>query len=268
MTRSVLPAAAVALTLAAALTGCGGERVEQPGEAPAPPAALSWLDGLPERAPAAAPGAAVWAVVPGRGTAVLPYRLEAVDGTRAVLSDALGTRYEDVPGALVHPLATDSALEVGAPVLAAGWPANNFIGRVVSFESETPAVAYDWNGETMVGYPAAATPLEPAGEVLRWVVYPTAEGRWRGLVIAAGDDRLWVRDDAGYVTAVSAEAVEPLAPASAGLETGDTVETYSWSHGFRRGTVVEELEPGLRYAVELEGGEIRPFFFDRLARAG
>ena len=267
---------ALAAALAIVLGACGGGAADSGGEAGETEAAWpSWLAQLPRRAVAVAPGERVWAVVPERGSehaAIASYRVEAVSGTAAVLVDALGNRYPDVPGALVHPLSAAAAGELadGAAVLAYRWDAGQVIARVTRRGSDGLELAHDWNGVTARGPMEAVTPLPAGGDghVLRWVAFPSpAAGAgdvtwYRGLCFAEDEDRLWISDDSEHVQVVAKDEVEVLSDVGrADLRPGSEVAAYSWGHGYRSGVIAEVLEPDLRYAVELADGGTRPFYF-------
>ncbi len=281
--RGCRRAIAIGLSVLAAflLCGCGGAAVDSVDQAePAPP---GWLAGLPERAVEAAPGEMVWAVVPELGSeavAIRTYLLEAATGTEAVLVDAIGNRYQGVPGVLVHPASgfPEAELAIGTVVLGDRWDAGKVVGRVARLEDGQVELDYDWNGVTVTGAMDAVMVL-PAGEgglALRWVGYrtpgaedsagPSPGGPWyKGLCFAESNDRVWISADGGHLEIVARDAVKPLADLGrAELAQGDAVAAYSWGHGYRPGVIEEVLEPGLRYAVKLEGGETRPVFFDSL----
>ncbi len=262
----------VAVLAALLLGGCNGPATDDTGDAgPQPPA---WLAGLPERAVEASPGETVWAVVPELGSdaaRISTYRLESAAGAEAVLTDALGTRYEGVPGALVHPLSSfpEAELAAGTAVLADSFDAGKIVGRVIGVEAGHVELAYDWNGVTVTGKTDAVMAL-PAGEgslALRWVGYQAdAQGPWfKGLCFAESETQAWISTDAGGVEVVPKGAVRSLADLGrAEPAVGDAVAAYSWGHGYRPGVIEAVLEPGLRYAVQLENGETRPVFFDSL----
>ncbi len=254
------------------LSACNGPAADRAADAgPRPP---GWLAGLPERSVEAAPGETVWAVVPEAGSEAArlgTYRLESAAGAEAVLTDALGTVYEGVPGALVHPLSSfpEAELAAGTAVLADRLDAGGIVGRVTGLEAGTVEVAYDWNGVTVTSSVDAvmALPAIEGSLALRWVRYRTGgEGAWyQGLCFAESETQAWISTDGGYVEVVAMDAVQPLVDLGRGeLQAGDAVAAYSWGHGYRPGVIEEVLEPGLRYAVKLEGGEIRPVFFDSL----
>ncbi len=269
--RQTIPRAALMAALLFTC-GCNGTAADRAGDAaPQPP---SWLAGLPEVTVGAAPGETVGAVVPELGSEAArlgTYRLESAAGAEAVLTDALGIRYEGVPGALIHPVSgfPEAELTVGTAVLANRWDAGKIVGRVTGFEGGRVELAYDWNGVTVNGAMDAVL-APPAGEgslALRWVGYRSegAERWYKGLCFAESGDRAWISTDGGHVEIVAKDAVKPLADLGrAELAQGDAVAAYSWGHGYRPGVVEAVLEPGLRYAVKLESGETRPVFFDRL----
>ncbi|MCP3960582.1 MAG: hypothetical protein GY719_22290 [bacterium] len=237
----------------------------------------SWLAELPETAVEAAPGVRVWAVVPERGNEgarLATYRLVAASGTEAELLDDLGTRFEGVPGALVHPLSDlpEAELAAGVAVLADRWDADKLVGRVARIEGGEVEVVFDWNGSTATAAMDTVVPVPVAGgsRILRWVAYPSADGgTWhRGLCFAESDERLWINDDGGNVQMVARDSIRLLEDLGRGeLQTGAEVTAYSWGHGYRRGVIEEVLEPGLRFSVKTEDGETRAFFFDALTTA-
>lgn len=260
---------ALALAL---LIACGCNGAVDDAGGPRPP---SWLAGLPERAVEASPGETVWAVVPelgNDGARIGSYRLESAEGRQAVLVDGIGNRFESVPGALVHPVSSfpEAELAVGVAVLADRWDADRVVGRVTSLEDGRVELAYDWNGVTVTGSMDAVMALPAADDslVLRWVGYRPEgdDDSWfKGLCFAQSGDKLWISTDGGNVEVVGVAAVKPLADLGrVAPATGDAVAAYSWGHGYRSGVVEEVLEPGLRYAVKLEGGETRSVFFDSL----
>ncbi len=264
-----------AWSLAALLVhfGCGGAGGGAP-EAGGP----TWLAGLPRRNVEAAAGDEVWAVVPrgGREAAtVATYRVESVSGSEAVLVDGLGRRFEGVPGALVHPRSgfPEGEMVEGTVVLGDRWDARGVVGRVAGLDGGRVRVAFDWNGATATDVLDSVMPLPASGEspVLRWVAYRPAagEGAWyKGLCFAESDDRVWILDDGGFVEVAAREAVKVLGDLGGGdPAVGAEVAAYTWGHGYRSGVIEEVLEPGLRYAVRLEGGQTRAFFFEDLTAA-
>ena len=261
------------LTLALVLAcGCNGAAVDNRGDAePGPP---SWLASLPERTVTAASGETVWAVIPTPGSEAASlgaYLFESVEGARAVLIDGIDNRFEGVPGALVHPLSSfpEAELAPGAAAFASRWDAGAVVGRVAAVDAGKVELAYDWNGVTVTSALEAVMPLPAAdgGLTLSWVGYRAGDaGGWsKGLCFAESDDRAWILADGGHVEIVAKGGVEPLVDLGRmELAAGDAVAAYSWGHGYRSGVIEDVLEPGLRYAVKLEGGETRPVFFDRL----
>lgn len=263
---------AMSTVMALSLSGCQRAAVDGGGDGgPQPP---SWLAGLPERAVDSVAGETVWAVVPEPGSEAArlgTYRLESAAGAEAVLVDALGNRFEGVPGALVHSHSAfpEAELAVGAAVLAGRWDAGGVVGRVTGLEGGQVELAYDWNGVTVTSRMDAVMALPAAGDglVLRWVGYRTADagGWYRGLCFAESGEQAWIRVDGGHVEVVARDAVKPLADLGRGeFEAGAAVAAYSWGDGYVPGVVEEVLEPGLRYAVRLESGDTRPVFFDSL----
>jgi hypothetical protein len=254
------------------LSGCGGSG---DGEATGP----SWLDGLPRHGVTAAVGDEVWAVVPRPGSeaaVVGTYRIEAVAEADAVLADGLGRRFQGVPGALVHPVSAfpEGELAAGTVVLGDRWDARKVVGRVAGLGGGRIQVVYDWNGTTATGVMDSVILLPVAADslVLRWVAYqpePAAGAVWyKGLCFAESDDRVWISDDGGFVEVVARDAVKVLDDLGQGERTvGAAVAAYSWGHGYRSGVIEEVLQPGLRYAVKLEGGPTRAFFFEDLTTA-
>jgi len=255
------------------LSGCSA-----PGEKTAEAGGPAWLAGLAQRSVEAAPGDAVWAVVPRQGSeaaTVATYRVEAVSATGAVLVDGLGRRFEDVPGALVHPVSAFPAGEIaeGTVVLGDRWDAPGIVGRVAGLDAGRIRVAFDWNGTTATEVLESVMLLPAAGEslALRWVAYRSdpGAGAWhKGLCFAENDDRVWIRDDGGFVAIAPRDAVKVLDDLGRGDHAvGAAVAAYSWAGGYRSGVIEEVLEPGLRYAVKLADGPTRAFFFEDLTAA-
>ena len=88
---------------------------------------------------------------------------------------------------------------------------------------------------------------------------------YKGLCFAESSDRAWIRDDGGFARVVDRAAVKALGDLGRGEHAiGAEVSAYSWVGGFRSGVIEEVLEPGLRYAVKLEDGATRAFFFEDL----
>lgn len=269
-TATALAATALASTylVTAACGGGAGPGKTEPGWP-------SWVEELPARAPQAAVGEVVWAVIPEQGSedaSLGTYRLEAAEGTTAVLSDNLGNRFGGVPGALVLALAAWPAGEPrpGDAALAHRWDAGPVVGRVELAEAggtllAYTLLAYDWNGVTTRGAMDAVAPLATgeARPLPRWVAFHDASGSWlKGLGFAEDGDRLWLRDDSGHARIVARDDVRALSDlGQSDLAAGSRVAAYSWGHGYRPGTVARELEPGLRYDVELASGETRAFYF-------
>ena len=272
--RDKFPVAAATLTfgLAAILGACGGAGDSGDGAVDAPAAWPSWLAELPEQAAEGVAGEPVWAVVPERGSenaTLATYRLEAVSGSTAVLVDTLGNRFEDIPGALVHPVSAFSAADLpsGAPALAERWDAGTVVGRVERPEEGELELAYDWNGVTLQTPMETVMPLPAEGDrqVLRWVAFPassTGSAWFKGLCFAESPSQLWIRTDAGHVEVIAKDAVRTLSDlGQADFQAGTAVAAYSGGHGYRDGSIREVLEPGLRYAVELAAGETKSFYF-------
>ncbi len=266
-------ATVVMIGLAVQVGACGGHSATT-GDGPedAELAWPAWLAELPERAVEATAGEAVWAVVPERGSEsaeLATFRFEAASGTTAVLVDGLGNRYPEVPGGLVYPRSAwpSGELAAGAPALGHRWDAGPVVGRVVPLESGAFELAYDWNGVTTRAEMDGMVPLSASGEghILRWVAFrsPAADAAWyKGLCFAESGGQLWIRDDSGHARIVAKGEAKVLSDlGEVDFAPGAEVAAYSWGHGFRPGRVVESLEPGLRYVVELADGEARPFFF-------
>ncbi|MCG8459984.1 MAG: hypothetical protein MI919_27195 [Holophagales bacterium] len=244
------------LVAALATWACTGGEAEGP----------SWLRELPKRqAPADwRPGSQVWATVPGEpeGTAELGlFRVAAlVEGERSPsgrirVADPLG-RSHLLPVALVHAVAVPGAAspgsaEPGSVVLAFHGTGGPVLARLRS--ADPLEVSFDWNGATVTDRALALAVPDPETGLPRPVLYHDGSRWLAGVAVAEDGDRLWVLDEARRVHVLRAgEAVprEPLAEPS----PGDGVQVYSWAEGLRSGRVVEVLEPGLRYRVDLEGG--------------
>lgn len=250
-----------------------------PGEQGEDDAGPAWMAGLPLRTVAAAAGETVWAAVPRAASEAVEigtYRVESIAGAEIVLADGLGRRFEGVPGALVHPVVgfPEGEMGEGTVILGDRWDARKVVGRVAESGEGGLQVAYDWNGATTHGVMDSVLLLPASGEslVLRWVAYRPgggADGPWyKGLVFAESGDRVWISDDAGFVEVVARESVKVLEDLDRGEHAvGAAVAAYSWGHGYRPGVIEAVLEPGLRYAVELEDGRTRAFFFEDLTTA-
>ncbi len=256
------------------LLACGPKPTEET-DATLELAPASWLAELPQRTVAARPGEKVWAVVPELGSeraTIATYDVESANGTTATLLDAIGSRFEGIPGALVHPVTEyrTAELAAGMVVLADRWGANLVVGRLARLADGAAFVQHDWNGHTVVDEMAVAVPLLGAGEdlALRWVSYQRepAGPRLKGLCFAAGDDRVWIAEDNGFVAVLGRHEVEVLdSLGGRDFQPGDTVAAYLWGFGYRPGEVSTVLEPQLRYAVRLEGEQAaQPFFFTDL----
>ena len=214
----------------------------------------------------------MWAVVPRLGSEAAhlgTYRLESAEGGLAVLTDTLGNRYDNVPGALVHAISEPPATElaVGTAVLAGRWDANGVVGRVARVDEGNVELSYDWNGVTVTSGMEAVVPVPATTDslALRWVGFQSGDTWYRGFCFSESDQQVWIRADGGHVEVVARDAVKPLADLGhAELKAGDAVAAYSWGEGYRAGVVEAVLEPGLRYAVKLDTGETRAVFFDSL----
>jgi hypothetical protein len=227
-----------------------------------PPA--SWLDGLPkEGAPAAAEQQA-WAALPlnetGQARLAL-VRIATISGGQASVVDGMGHRHLALPRALLHPVGSSKGLKNGDMALCARWTTPSTVCRVEAMEGgRVLRAAYDWAGATKRSAIDHAEPLRSKLEPLAFASYPLAGRRARGQVVAASEQRVWLLGESGHVSKHPRHQLRVLA-APKTLVAGAAVYAYRWGAGYQRGRLVEVLEPGLRFRVDLEGDRPSDEFF-------
>lgn len=247
--------------------------IPTPTMATSAPAIAAWIAALPAAAPTAKKGDRVWATVSASTEAALAevgvFQVEAVHEGRYSLIDRLGQRVDGVAAAVVHAVGEAKGLREGDAALIYTKTTPGVIGRVAELVPGAEIrVRYDFGGATREALVDHAEPPRAGTGPLAFVSFPKSGGRSRGLVIARSDDRAWVRTASGHVEIHPATVIEPLALGRE-LSVGARVRAFRWATGLRPGTVVEELEPGLRYRLRLDG-QATPsdYFFDALVPAG
>ena len=228
-----------------------------------------WLQRLPEEAAALPSGSRVWATVPHG--ALLPdvgvYTVDtAVAGVYALI-DKLGQRTDGVPAPLVHTVgATPKKLKEGDVVLFHTFETPALLGRVSTLvPGGDIRVKYNWGGVTKEAAVDHAEAPREGLTPMALVSFPKAGGRSRGLLLAQAKELAWVRAASGQVEVQPLAEVTPLPLPPSHLKVGDRVEAFRWATGFRAGTVVAELEPGLRYRVQHEADRpAQDYFFSVL----
>jgi hypothetical protein len=234
--------------------------------------ALHWLKVLAPRAVTAKVEDLVWATVPTEaGVRLGVYRVLAVNETTASLLDIVRVRYDNVPGALIFPIPLDASLKVKLDevVTYADW--RGFVGLgIVMRVSPTLRVTFRDASSVVREETANVAVTRAAGsEPLAWVTFPKRDGSaalYKGIIIAAQGDVVFVKDDAQQVFVVDRAKVLPLSVPTRRLKKGDAVLAYSASSGYEAGVVEKELLPRLSYGVAVEGGS-RTYFFSDLAIA-
>ncbi len=100
---------------------------------------------------------------------------------------------------------------------------------------------------------------------LAFVGFPKAGVTSRGLLIALTESHGWIRSSSGHVEVHERSRITALPIPTSKPKVGSSVRAYAWATGYRRGVITEELEPGLRYRVKLDGnlGQ-REYFFSSL----
>ena len=232
------------------------------GDAP-----TAWMKDLPDATPVAGPNERVWAIVAGstRIPEVGIFSVEGIYDGLYSLIDRKGQRVDGVPPAVVHRASRDK-VDSGELVLFQSPTTPAFLGRVAELiPGGEIEVYYDWAGKTRKA--AADYAQRPVTGIrpLAYVSFPKAGRSSRGLVIALSDRRAWVRTAAGLVESHPRAAIRSLPLPRQSLKVGSRVRAFRWATGFQLGTVVEIIEPGLRYRVNLDGDKPdEEYFFTSL----
>lgn len=240
-----------------------------PSASAAPAAPPAWVSTLPDVMPQLMAGQRVWAAPPLRGSDMVDigvYTVEGIHDRRVSLTDRLGQRIDGVPGALVHAAIIGGKLNEGDIVLCYSFTLSAVLARVAKLKAGSEIeVHYDWAGTTKTSsIEHCQAPVEGIAP-LAFVGFPKGGGMSRGLLIALGTDRGWVRTASGHVEAHSVKAFEKLPIPPGDRVVGQKVRAYSWATGFQSGVVSNVSEPGLRYRVKLEGDKPeRDYFFTML----
>jgi hypothetical protein len=270
-------------TLVAALTaaGCGVEHesstspdagipeptlpTSRPQAAPVP----SWMERLPDVAPAAKTGDLVWACVAGPTSVphLGVYTVEGVYDGLYSLKDRTGHRVDAVPPALVH-ATKKTKIDSGDVVLFASPATPAFLGRVAELvPGGDIEVWYDWGGKTRkVSVEHVQRPVKGI-RPLAYVAFPKASEPSRGLVVALDDRRVFVRTASGHVEEHPRPAIKSLPFPARKVGVGSRVRAFRWATGIQTGTVGAIIEPGLRYRVDLDGNKpSQEYFFTMVFR--
>jgi hypothetical protein len=210
----------------------------------------------------------VWATIPRSG--VIPdvgvFRVEGIYDGLCSLTDGMGQRQDGVPAVLVHRAGSRGKLVEGAVVLFYTVSTPAMIGRVGKLVPGSAInVSYDWGGTTRQAAVDFAQPPIKGVRPMAFVSFPKAGRQSRGLLLALSEDRAWIRTASGHVEVISREHVNALVLSNKPLQLGAGVRAYRWAMGLRGGTVVEVVEPGLRYRVKLhDTGAIQRYFFSSI----
>ncbi|PIR21311.1 MAG: hypothetical protein COV45_00775 [Deltaproteobacteria bacterium CG11_big_fil_rev_8_21_14_0_20_47_16] len=217
--------------------------------------AASWMDGLPTVPVTAKPLDKVWATVPEAGgdmAAVGIFEVDSVQGNTATLIDKIGTKYPNVPGALIHPVGDPKKLKINDIALGNSWGASKVIGRVKAIEAGKVTLRYKFGSNISEKQMDFAQPLVSGVNPMAWVVYRNnMNSPYKGLVIAKGNGKVWISTDSGHVEIAPIAKVRPLDMAPNGFKVGQTVYAYQWGFGYKPGTVKKIVEPYHQYEIKL-----------------
>lgn len=223
----------------------------------------AWTKELPEKAVESKVGDKVWATVPagvGEMVHVAVFKVSAVDGGSATLADQLGKKYENVPGALIHPILDGSTIQAGDAVHGYQWGLGSIVCRVTKLGKQ-PAVKHWWFQKVTDGKLDDVEPLRAGVEPMAWVSYPHGEQTFKGLCIALEGDRAWVLEDAGQVVEVAKGDLGALPIGAKDFQAGEKVLAYKYGFGYQPGTVESVVEPGLAYVVKLDDDDDSEAFY-------
>jgi len=227
-------------------------------------ARAEWVAALPPTQGSARPGDKVWATLPRDG--VIPdvgvFTVDGIYDEMYSLTDAMSQRIDGVPPALVHPAAASGRLVEGMVVLFYTASTPGLLGRVSQLVPGGEInVSYDWGGTTRRAAVDHAQPPVTGVRPMAFVSYPKASSTSCGLLLALSETQGWVRTASGHVEVHPRPKLTALSVSRA-TKVGDRVRAYRWATGLRLGTVIEELEPGLRYSIKVDdtGAQHRYFF--------
>jgi hypothetical protein len=269
MKRNYLALLVAGVGLSMCLSGCPKKpdatkpeekkpEVKKPAEkkAEAPKQLPPWAKALPARDVTAKAGEMVWATPPEAGSEMAKvgvFKVEAVSGKTATLSDKIGTKYPDVPGAVIHPLGDKSKLKQGDVAHGYGWGASKVIGRVTKLEGGKITLKYWWGNSLTEGDVDHAEPLRPEVAPMAWVAYSESASPYKGLCIAIEGEKVWISTDSGHVITIEKSKVKPIEIGTKKFKVGDKAQAYSWGLGYRLATVEKVVEPDLVYSLKFEG---------------
>lgn len=223
-----------------------------------------WPMGLPAAAVAAKVGDMVWATIPQNNTEMARfglYKVDSIAGNTATLADGIGTKYPDVPGAVIHAAGDGSKLKVGDLAFGYAWGASKVVGLVSKMEAGKASLKYGWVGKMTEKMFDHAQPLVAGVAPIAVVAYDNrGTSTYKGLCIALHGEKAWIHSDSGHVEVLDKAKLKPLTLA-AGYKEGATVQAYGWGFGFQAGTVQKVVEPGL-YTIKIAGKDkTQDFFF-------
>jgi len=195
------------------------------------------------------------------------YELRGVHDDVATLVDTMGHRVSRVPGALVHATGALRRLRVGDAALFYTWTTPGWLGRVSRLSNNQPVqLKYDLAGRTKAVDVDHAEPLRRGVQPLAFVGFPKAGTVSMGLVLALTAERAWIRTASGHVEVYPRSAITRL-DLAVNLRAGSRVRAFAWATGLQSARVVQEVERGLRYRVEIGRSKvIKDVFFARLVK--
>ncbi|MBW2454812.1 MAG: hypothetical protein JRI68_09885 [Deltaproteobacteria bacterium] len=228
-----------------------------------------WAARLPRMAAQVKLGDRVWATVPQPGTPMASaaiYTVEGIHDGLLSLTDKMGQGVGGVSPAVVHRAGKRGKLAEGDIVLCYAFTLPGVLARIAELEGgQEIQVRYDWAGQTKETAIYHAEPPREGVVPLAFVGFPKAGATSRGLLVALTESHGWIRTSSGHVEVHERSSITALPLPKSKPEVGTAVRAYAWATGYRRGVIAEELEPGLRYRVKLDGklGE-RDYFFSSL----
>jgi hypothetical protein len=234
--------------------------------------AAPWIQDVPTAAVTAKPLDKVWATVPEAGgdmAKVGVFEVDSVQGNTATLKDQIGSSYPDIPGSLIHPIGDTSKLKLNDIAFGDSWGASKVIGRVKAIEAGKVTLRYKFGDNITEKQMDVAQPLVSGVNPMAWVVYRNSmNSPYKGLVIAKGNDKVWISTDSGHVEVSPIAKVRSLDMAPKGFKVGQTVYAYQWGFGYKAGTVKKIVEPYHQYEIKLADKDTTDIFiFSEVAAA-